>query len=139
MAFEINSHHKRWASNAKQRYGRAREYYLELVRVQEGRCAFSDVPLLFDAADGTPVKGGHGCHPLYAALDHRAPGSDEQGHHVVCYALNDLKGHLPHDCFIALVETAAWQRLMAAWRHQASLDSSNRKSFYALVRPRLIE
>jgi hypothetical protein len=40
-----------------------------------GLCALSGVPLRFDAASGTPVKGGPGCHPLYAALDHVDPGN----------------------------------------------------------------
>lgn len=135
MAFETTDDHKRWAANCKKRYGRTTDHYLQLVRVQEGRCAFSGVPLFFDSLNGTPVAGGQGCHPLYVALDHTAPGCDTQGHRIVCFALNDLKGHLPHDCFIALAETAAWQCLMLAWQHQASLDPADRKAFYALLRP----
>jgi hypothetical protein len=77
-----------------------------------------------------------GCHPLYAALDHCAPGSDHEGHQIVSYALNDLKGHLPLDCFLALARTAAWQRLMGAWRQQAEDDPEDRRGFYAILRQR---
>lgn len=134
MAYQTTKDQERWAINSKKRYGRTPDYYLELIRVQEGRCAFSGVTLFFDSTNGTPIKGGHGCHPIYAALDHTSPGTDERGHGIVSYALNDIKGHLPHDCFVALAETAAWQRLMTAWQLQARLDASDRKAFYALLK-----
>jgi len=85
---------------------------------------------------GTPIAGKLGCHPLYAALDHTAPGSDHEGHRIVSYALNDLKGHLPHDCFVALAQTKAWSRLMELWRAQAAEDADDREGFYALLRQR---
>jgi hypothetical protein len=134
MTFEINEHHKRWVKNAKTRYGRTQQYYLDLIRAQKGLCAFSGAPLLFDSTNGTPVANSRGCHPLYAALDHRAPGTDAQGHCIASYALNDVKGHLPHACFIALAETTAWRQLMDAWRSLASLKQSTRQDFYALLR-----
>jgi hypothetical protein len=53
----------------------------------------------------------------------------------VSYALNDLKGHLPLDCFIALSRTQSWQRLMKAWRRQQLRNDANRDAFRALLRP----
>lgn len=126
--------HRRWARNRQRLYGRSQRYYLELIASQAGCCALSGVQLRFDAVGGTPIAGGLGCHPLYAALDHVAPGSDHEGYQVVSYALNDLKGHLPYDCFLALTLTTAWQRLMDAWRAQALQDPEDRESFYALLR-----
>ena len=132
MAFTLTAHHCRWAANSRQRYGRTQHYYLDLIAAQKGLCAFSGVPLLFDARYGTAVRGGAGCHALYAALDHTAAGCDDLGHCIVSYALNDIKGHLPHDCFVALRETAAWQQFMAAWRFQAQHDASDSAAFYVL-------
>ena len=132
MSYQLTKDQVRWASNRKKRYGRTKEYFLQLICTQEGRCAFSGIPLLFDAAYGTAIKGGAGCHALYAALDHTAAGCDDLGHCIVCYALNDIKGHLPHDCFVALRETAAWQQFMTAWRFQADQDASDSAAFYAI-------
>lgn len=134
MTFETNEHHKRWANNARRRYGQTQQYYLDLIRTQKGLCAFSGAPLLFDSPHGTPVANGRGCHPLYAALDHRAPGTDAQGHCIVSYALNDVKGHLPHACFVALAKTKAWRRLMDEWHRLAGIEQNTREDFYALLR-----
>src|SRR5205823_1505688 len=122
--------------NRQRMYGRTQSYYLDLIARQGGRCAFSRVLLRFDAVSGTSIAGGLGCHPLYAALDHTAPGSDHEGHQIVSYALNDLKGHLPYDCFHALAQSPAWQRLMHAWRVQEAEDTEDREGFYALLRQR---
>ena len=106
-----------------------------LLTRQEGRCALSGVEMIFDNAEGTPVSGGKGCHPLYPAVDHMDPGNPKGGHQIVCYALNDLKGHLPPDCFKALSETTAWQSLMEQWRRQAQKDKTDREAFMRLLRP----
>lgn len=131
---EITPDHRRWSKNQQQRYGRTRAYYLEMIVQQNGSCAFSGAAMRFDGASGT-AKSGLGCHGLYAALDHSAPGSDARGHQIVCYALNDLKGHLPYDCFLAQVQTPAWQRLMADWRRQAAKDPDDCVALYSLLRP----
>jgi hypothetical protein len=131
---ELSSDHRRWAKNSQRRYGHTQAYYLDLITRQAGRCAFSGVALRFDAASGTSTADGTGCHPLYAALDHSAPASDAQGHQIVCFALNDLKGHLPYNLFLALVRTTEWQRLMTEWRQQADEDPDDREGFYALLR-----
>jgi len=134
--FQFTADHHRWAKARQRIYGGSIAEYKALIAAQRGKCAFSEVPLIFDAAEGGgSTLGGTGCHPLYAALDHCAPGSDRHGFQIVCYALNDLKGHLPLDCFMALKRTAAWRRLMEAWRRQQHLDVSDRKAFRALLRP----
>jgi hypothetical protein len=134
LPFEINEHHRRWANNRKKSYGSTQQYYLKLIQTQDGRCAFSGARLLFESQYGTAIGGGQGCHPLYAALDHIAPGADTHGHCIVSYALNDVKGHLPHACFFALAETDAWKQLMSKWKDQSQRTESTHQDFYALLR-----
>ncbi len=133
---DFTDDHKRWAKNRRRLYGRTQQYYLDIIARQNGCCALSRVSLKFDAISGTPIGGGVGCHPLYAALDHTAPGSDREGHQIVSYALNDLKGHLPYECFLALKQSQAWQKLMTAWQEQAAEDADDREAFYSLLHQR---
>ncbi len=133
VAMDFTPDHLRWAKNRQRFYGRSRDYYLDMITAQNGCCAFSGVALRFDAVSGTSIARGIGCHPLYAAFDHRSPGSDAGGHHIVSYALNDLKGHLPLDCFLELSQTRAWQRLMEEWRQQAAADPNDREGFRAIL------
>ena len=130
---ELTSEQERWAS--KRRQGVARTLLRCILIKQGGKCALSGVEMVFDVSEGTPVKGGKGCHPLYPAVDHIDPGNPEGGHQIVCYALNDLKGHLPQGCFDALAESDAWTTLMRLWRQQADKDSSDRSAFMKLLRP----
>jgi hypothetical protein len=136
LSIEISADHRRWAEAASRRYRKPKSYCLDLIVQQGGRCAFSGARLKFDAPSGTPIGGGAGCHPLYAALDHCAPGSDDKGHQIVCYDLNDLKGQLRYDCFEDLRTTPSWQRLMEKWRQQADTDPDGREAFLALRRGR---
>lgn len=134
--FQFTGEHGRWARARQRTYGGSTADYLALIAAQHGKCAFSSVPLIFDSAHGGgSTPGGSGCHPLYAALDHCAPGSRCQGIQIVSYALNDLKGHLPLDCFNALSRTPPWQRLMKAWRRQQIHNDADREAFRALLRP----
>lgn len=122
-----------WAS--KRHQGASPSEQRRLLRDQKGRCALSDVELLFDVKDRTPEKGGVGCHPLSPAIDHKDPGNPHGGYQIVCYALNDLKGHLPTECFEALCCTEAWRKLMSGWKAQAEKDRSDREAFRRLLRP----
>jgi hypothetical protein len=131
--FTITSDHKRWAS-ARVRKGRTKAYWLDLISKQRGLCGFSKAMLLFDAKSGTPKKGGEGTHPIYAVVDHCAPGCDDLGHEIVCHALNDLKGALPSDCFRALRDTPAWLDLMSRWLAQAENDHTDRDAFRTIQR-----
>lgn len=109
---ELTLEQRHWASRAKQ--GVPPSELSRLLIKQGGLCAISGVTLLFDRIERTPVKGGRGCHPLSPAIDHIDPGDSDGGFQVVCYALNDLKGHLPVECFRALKQTNAWLGLMRA-------------------------
>src|SRR5436190_15177843 len=121
--FEISADHRRWARARVRSYGGTSQEYLDLIAAQRGKCAFSKVPLFFDSPNGGGFTPGcAGCHPVYVALDHCAPGSRSHGFQIVSYALNDLKGHLPLDCFLALTTTQAWKRLMKAWRQQYRIN-----------------
>ena len=128
----LTSDQKRWASGGRQ--GLSAQQCRDLVIKQSGRCALSGVDMLFDSISGTPIAGGAGCHPLYAALDHVAPGRADQGHQIICYDLNDLKGHLPPVLFDALRRTPEWTAFMKAWREQAERDPDDRQPFKDLLR-----
>ncbi|MBV5339536.1 MAG: hypothetical protein J0665_08245 [Deltaproteobacteria bacterium] len=130
---ELTEEQKKWAS--KRRQGVTPTILRSLLIKQEGRCALSDVELIFDNVEGTPITGGNGCHPLYPAVDHVDPGNPHGGHQIICYALNDVKGHLRIDCFIALSETTAWNSLMKQWKDQAVNDKTDREAFKRLLRP----
>lgn len=130
---DLTQEQKKWASRKRQ--GATAKALRLLLIAQGGRCALSGVQMIFENAEGTPVPGGKGCHPLYPAVDHKDPGNPKGGYQIVCYALNDLKGHLPPDCFKALSETAEWQLLMERWRAQAAKDKNDREAFMRLLRP----
>lgn len=123
---------KSWASKKKQ--GVSPPELRQLVIQQRGRCKLSGVEMVFDKKEGTAISGGNGCHPLYAAVDHISPGKSDD-FQVICYALNDLKGHLPWDCFKILTKTKPWGNLMRKWRSQAKKDPNNRAAFKNLLRP----
>jgi hypothetical protein len=131
---KLSSEQEYWVSKPKQRISSSK--LRELLVKQAGKCAFSSVDLVFDRLDRTPVAGGPGCHPLSPAVDHISPGCLTSGVQITCYALNDLKGYLPLDCFEALLQTQAWKDLMERWRTQAKLDPSNREAFRQLLRPK---
>lgn len=130
---ELTEQQKEWADKRKQ--GASPKTLRDLLIEQEGKCALSGVNMIFDKKEGTPIKGGRGCHPLYAAVDHIDPGNRIGGYQIICYALNDLKGHLPPDCFKALSATKVWQKLMDKWRDQAQKDNADREAFKRLLRP----
>lgn len=130
---ELTSDQKRWASKGRQ--GVNKSELLRILIKQKGKCALSGVDMIFNVREGTPAKGGRGCHPLYPAVDHIDPGNFDGGHQIVCYALNDLKGHLPIECFEALQKTNAWKSLMRQWRKQAEKDSTDRDAFMRFLRP----
>ncbi|HRS66424.1 MAG TPA: hypothetical protein P5519_11130 [Spirochaetia bacterium] len=130
---ELTEQQQKWAAKRKQ--GASPKTLRDLLNKQKGRCALSGVEMIFDVNKGTPVSGGRGCHPLYAAVDHIDPGNREGGYQIICYALNDLKGHLPTDCFKALQETNEWKKLMSKWRNQAKKDATDREAFKRLLRP----
>lgn len=130
--FELNSDHNRWAKRAQQKYGRTKAYWLELIVQQEGRCGFSGALLRFDSPSGTAQAGGLGVHPIYAAVDHCSPGCDDLGHEIVSFDLNDLKGHLPPECFADLRSTPSWKSLMDRWQQQAETNHDDRGAFRAI-------
>src|SRR5260370_9795460 len=73
--------------------------------------------------------------PLYPAVDHIQCGTKERGHQIVCYALNDVKGHVPFDCFEALKRTEPWKELMRQWSSLAENDPHHREGFKRLIFP----
>jgi hypothetical protein len=112
--YKLTPAQKQWAS--KKRQGVTAERQREILIGQKGVCALSGAAMLFDSKECTPKKNGPGCHPLCPAVDHIDPGSPTGGFQIVCHALNDLKGHLPVECFDALRATKAWDKLMPRQR-----------------------
>jgi hypothetical protein len=130
---ELSASAKAWASKGRQ--GLSPEELRDLLREQEERCALSGAHLLFSKKLGTPRKGGRGVHPLYPAVDHIECRTGIQGHQIVCYALNDVKGHLPFECFKALKRTQAWKLFMQRWKTQAENGPRTREAFRRLIFP----
>lgn len=132
MNTELNSVQNGWCTRAQFKHRQTREYFRDMLRYQNCRCAFSDVKMLYSPEFGTAAEGGRGCHALYATVDHTIPGRDSDIHVVVCYALKDIKVHLPIDCFEALQKTLAWKNFMQRWRDQAKRDATDSIAFYRL-------
>lgn len=131
MIYKLSDGQKTWAKRGKQ--GLTSSELMKLIEEQEGRCALSQVELFFDKRYGTPGKGkGKGCHPLYAAIDHISP--KKKPCQLVCYDLNDLKGHLPTKIFKALERTKEWRDLMEEWRRVAETDRENINAFKSLLK-----
>jgi len=126
---------KEWASKPKQKVSPSKLKLL--VKENRGCCGLSGVKMIFDKKQGTPESGGKGSHPLYATVDHVSPGNPKAGFQLICFALNDLKGHLPLACFKALSKTKAWQELMRKWKQQAQKNPNDRDTFGNLIRPRI--
>ena len=131
--FTLNLLQERWAS--KRRQGVPASVLKRTLVGQKGFCALSRAPMVFDVSERTPQKGGPGCHPLCPAVDHIDPGNPTGGIQIVCYALNDLKGHLPLDCFKALRRCKSWKLLMLRWRRQAEKEPKDRAALTRLLRP----
>lgn len=124
---------REWASKRKQKVSPPKLRLL--VEKNRGCCGLSGAKMIFNKKQGTPQKEGNGCHPLYAAVDHISPGNPQAGFQLICYALNDLKGHLPLACFKALSKTKAWKELMRKWKQQAQKNTNSRGIFRNLIRP----
>jgi hypothetical protein len=131
--YKLSQEQKTWAKRKRQGV-KSKELESILIR-QKGRCKLSGVPMIFDLRLRTPSKGrGGGCHPLSPAVDHIDCGNVKGGFQIVCYALNDVKGHLPLQCYKALKRTQAWNDLMEDWRRRAE-ETSDPVVFRRLLRP----
>ena len=113
-SYQLSKAQMEWANKRKQ--GLSPSRLKELITKQKGRCALSDVEMIFEKKYGNPNINTRGCHPLYAAIDHISPSNDQYGFQLVCYDLNDLKGHLPYKVFKEMQLTEAWKHLMDEWR-----------------------
>jgi len=90
--------------------------------------------MIFDKKFGNPTPINHGCHPLCAAVDHISPGNKESGQQIICYDLNDLKGHLPHKIFKELKFTRSWNELMTQWRRQTETNNMDIIAFKNILK-----
>ena len=130
---QITNDHIRWIKSARRKYGKTIQFWISLLQQQAGKCALTKSKILFDAESGTPQKGENGCHPLYAAVDHINPGRNDLGFQILCYDINDLKGHLPPPLFNALTKTKEWKRFINEWKRLAE-SSSDRRVFKKLIK-----
>lgn len=132
--YEISAEQILWAKKTKQ--GCRSVLLRQIVLQQRGLCAFSGVEMLFDKSLRTPGVGrGKGCHPLTPALDHIDPSNPDGGFQIVCYALNDLKGHLRTELFNVLLVSDSWAKMMQEWRSQAEKDKHDIDAFRRILRP----
>ncbi len=113
-SYQLSTAQMEWANKRKQ--GLSPSRLKELITKQKGRCALSGIEMIFEKKYGNPNINTKGCHPLYAAIDHISPSNDQYGFQLVCYDLNDLKGHLPYKVFKEMQLTEAWKHLMEEWR-----------------------
>ncbi len=125
--YELTPAQVEWASRRKHRLSPSK--LKDLIKKQKGRCALSGAEMIFEKEYGNPNINTSGCHPLYAAIDHISPNNDRYGHQLVCYDLNDLKGHLPYKIFKELQATGAWRQLMNEWRSLAEKDPMDIEAF----------
>jgi hypothetical protein len=130
--YELTPAQVEWAR--RRRHGLSPSKLKDLIKKQKGLCALSGARLLFDKEYGNANVNTDGCHPLYAAIDHISPGTDLCGHQIVCYDLNDLKGHLPNKIFKELEVTKAWQQLMKDWCLLAEETPMDIKAFKKAVK-----
>lgn len=129
--YELTPEQVIWAR--KRKHGLTPSRLKELIRSQRGRCALSGAQMIFDKGHGNPNINPSGCHPLYAAIDHISPTNDSYGHQIVCYDLNDLKGHLPFKIFKELQLTAAWRKFIIEWCLLSEKDPMNTDAFKKLL------
>ncbi len=140
MGFQLSAIHEDWIGKAYRKFHKPptgepkKQYLCRLIRENEGRCAWSKIPLFFEVEYRTATAENRGCHPFSASLDHIKPDSDEEGHEIVCYILNDIKGQLPAPCFRALQGTKAWKGLMAKLHDQWKKDPHDTDAIHEVVR-----
>lgn len=130
--YELTLAQEQWAS--KRKHGLSPSKLKALIKKQKGQCALSGAEMIFDKEHGNPNVNSDGCHPLYAAVDHVSPSNDSYGFQLVCYDLNDLKGHLPYKIFKELQLTVAWGQLMDDWRSLAEKKRMDRKVLKELLK-----
>ncbi len=132
--FTLSSQHEQWAAKGRRKYRMSPTLLKQLIVRQRGKCALSGADLIFDKNLGNPNTRSEGCHPLYAAIDHISPSCSSFGFQLVCYDLNDLKGHLPYKVFKELIETTAWKKLMQEWAAQAMRNPGDIEAFNSILR-----
>ena len=130
--YQLTNDQMEWAS--KRKHGLIPSKLRELIKKQKGCCALSGVEMIFDKNLGNPNINIKGCHPLYAAIDHISPSNTEYGFQLVCYDLNDLKGHLPYKIFQEVQLTEAWKKMMKEWRFVAENSPMNIEALKNVLR-----
>jgi len=89
------------------------------ANIKNGRCKWSNIPLLFDKESCSPKKDPpRTSHPLSASVDHLSPNTTDYGCAIVCHFLNDIKGQMPYYLFEALRKTKAWNAAMNRMQKQ---------------------
>lgn len=121
--YRLSEDQEKWVRARTARYRLPRELLRNIIRKQRGCCAWSSVPMRFDTSSLTPPTDH-----IAAVLDHSSPGSDADGHHIVCHYLNDTKGKMPRYLFEALRRTPEWQKAMLRMIDQFKRDPGDSDS-----------
>lgn len=132
--FTLTDEHRAWVTRADKKYHIGKIRLESLIREQNGLCNLTKAPLRFDIESGTPIKGGKGCHPLYAALDHINPSQSDLGYQILCYDINDLKGHIPPFLFDSLKATNNWGVFKNSWKSAAESDPNNIEQLKQIIK-----
>ncbi len=88
-----------------------------LIELSQERCKWTNLPLKFDKESGES-SGESPTDPLYAEVDHRVPGTNEQGHDLVCHYVNDVKGQLPWKLWLALTRLPVFEEWVVGLRDE---------------------
>ena len=126
----------RRAAGKPRNSGIGREAIREKLRKHRELCAWSGAHLHFNVKHGTAIGGKKKkpCHPLYATIEHSEPGSLKHGFEIVCYHLNDIKGQLPHDCFVELKNCPSWIERMKKWKECAERDPVDENALRSVIK-----
>ena len=152
---EIKKIHEDWADRVRMRpmwrkpeyllkeEYRKRKFWIDLIEKQGGKCNLTGVKLRFDKESGIARKKSnhclpghmydHLCHPLYASVDHIKPGCDEAGFQIICFDINDLKGHMPEPLMGALEKTPELKIFVKEWKNIAEKFPNDRRKFKKLI------
>lgn len=128
--YQLSKNQEEWLKNKPNR-----NILEEFIKTKKGKCALTDVELVFDKQEGTPKKG-KGCHALYASVDHIIPNGDNslENLQLVCYAINDLKGHMPNKLFSVIKNSDEWKEFKDGWQELAKSETSESKDFYKFIK-----
>jgi 5-methylcytosine-specific restriction endonuclease McrA len=134
--YKLDKEQTKWASRCKQ--GISPQMLRTLIVNQKGKCKLTNTKMLFNKTKHGTAEPGKGVHPLYAAIDHIHPKDkgkrkpEMKDIQLLCYAINDMKGHIPPRLFDLITgDNTEWKQFKRKWNR---IRPRNAKSYYRLIR-----